>query len=119
TRHDGPVDGLAIRAWPTIVVADSSQDAPARSSGQLESRHQVRVANMRSKIEAQALGVGVGFVPLHLAADLLESGALVALPCAIPRPPIPIYMAWRQENHGRALAWFVGALGGIDWQAIG
>jgi DNA-binding transcriptional LysR family regulator len=118
TFHDGPVDATAIRAFPTIVVADSSVTAPGRSSGLLESRQLVRVANMATKIQAQAMGVGVGFVPRHLAANLLARGKLVALPCSVPRPPIPIYMAWRKDNAGKALAWFVAAFCKVNWLSV-
>ena len=64
--HKGPVDAAAIKAFPTIVVGDSSQTAPGRSSGLLESRQVIRVANVNAKIQAQVMGVGVGFVPNHL-----------------------------------------------------
>src|SRR5690606_40632876 len=36
-----------------------------------------------------------------------SSGELVALPCSVPRPNMPLYMAWRKDNDGKALAWFV------------
>ena len=117
TLHKGPVDAAAIRAFTTIVAADSSLTSPLRSSGLLDSRQTVRVANMTAKIDAQRLGVGVGFLARHLIVDLLARGELVALPCSVPRPNMPLYMAWRKDNAGRALAWFVEACGGIDWFA--
>ncbi|MDT8396987.1 MAG: LysR family transcriptional regulator [Pseudomonadales bacterium] len=115
TLHKGPVTAAAIRAFPTVVAADSSLTIPGRSSGILDSRQLIRVSNMASKLEAQILGVGVGFVPRHLAVDLLEKKQLVALPCTVPRPSMPIYMAWRRENTGKALAWFVVALNTVLW----
>ena len=107
--HKGPVDAAAIHAFPTIVVADSSLTTPGRSSGLLESRQTIRVANANAKIQAQVMGVGVGFVPRHLIQNELANGDLIALDCLVPRPNIPLYMAWRKENKGKALAWFVEA----------
>src|SRR6187551_736032 len=72
--HQGPVDAAAIAAFPTIVVADSSLSSPARSSGLLESRQIIRVANAGAKIQAQALGVGVGFLPAHMIQAELDRG---------------------------------------------
>lgn len=115
TRHNGPVDAGAIQAYPTIVVADSSLSSPGRSSGLLVSRQVIRVATMAVKLEAQRLGIGVGFLPRHLAQPLINKGELVVLPCNIPRPEIPLYMAWRKDNQGKALAWFVETLGRLDW----
>lgn len=114
-RHSGPIDAAAIHAYPTVVVADSSLNTPGRSSGLLASRQVIRVANMATKLEAQRLGIGIGFVPTHLARGALERGELVALPCSVPRPDIPLYMAWRRDNPGKALAWFVDALSKINW----
>lgn len=105
--HRGPVDAAAIQAFPTIVAADSSLTAPGRSSGLLESRQTIRVANASAKIQAQIMGVGVGFLPRHLVKDELQNGDLIALDCAVPRPNVPVYMAWRKGCEGKALAWFV------------
>lgn len=105
--HRGPVDAAAIQAFPTIVAADSSLTAQGRSSGLLESRQTIRVANASAKIQAQIMGVGVGFLPRHLVKDELQNGDLIALDCAVPRPNVPVYMAWRKGCEGKALAWFV------------
>jgi DNA-binding transcriptional LysR family regulator len=113
--HKGPVDAAAIRAYPTIVAADSSLTTPGRSMGLLESRQTIRVASMAAKIQAQVMGVGVGFLPAHLIRKELANGDLVALPCEIPRPSAPLFMAWRKDNPGKALAWFVGACAGVEW----
>lgn len=115
TLHRGPIDAAAIRAFPTVVIADSSLTSPQRSSGLLDSRQTIRVANVSAKIEAQKMGIGVGFIAQHLIDDELARGELVALPCAIPRPKIPLYMAWRKENSGKALAWFAAACKKAQW----
>lgn len=113
--HKGPVDAVAIQAFPTIVAADSSLNAPGRSSGLLESRQTIRVANADAKIKAQVMGVGVGFLARHLIKNELSNGDLVVLDCLVPRPNIPIYMAWRKENKGKALAWFSEACLKANW----
>jgi DNA-binding transcriptional LysR family regulator len=113
--HNGPVDAAAIQAFPTIVVADSSLSTPARSSGLLESRQIIRVAHADAKIQAQMMGVGVGFLPKHLIQQELLRGELIELDCAVPRPNIPLYMAWRKNNSGKALKWFVEACARTNW----
>lgn len=115
TLHQGPINAAAIRAFPTVVIADSSLTSPQRSSGLLESRQTIRVANVAAKIEAQKMGIGVGFVARHLVIDELVKGELLELPCSIPRPKIPLYMAWRKEYTGKALAWFVNACKQAPW----
>ncbi len=113
--HKGPVDAAAIQAFPTIVVADSSLSAPARSSGLSESRQIIRVAHADAKIQAQMMGVGVGFLPKHLIRQEIQRGDLIVLDCTVPRPNIPLYIAWRKGNSGKALQWFVEACCGAEW----
>lgn len=113
--HKGPVDAAAIQAFPTIVVADSSLSAPARSSGLLESRQIIRVAHADAKIQAQMMGVGVGFLPKHLIRQEIQRGDLIVLDCAVPRPNIPLYIAWRKKNAGKALEWFASSCNEANW----
>lgn len=113
--HKGPVDAAAIQAFPTIVVSDSSLSTPARSSGLLESRQIIRVAHADAKIQAQMMGVGVGFLPKHLIQQEIQRGDLVVLDCAVPRPNIPLYIAWRKKNAGKALEWFASSCNEANW----
>lgn len=113
--HKGPVDAAAISAFPTVIIADSSLSAPARSSGLLESRQVIRVANAAAKIQAQVLGVGVGFLPRHLIHNEIAAGDLIIMDCSVPRPNIPLYIAWRKNNPGKALRWFADSCNETHW----
>ncbi|WP_039918001.1 LysR family transcriptional regulator [Cellvibrio mixtus] len=113
--HKGPVDAAAISAFPTIVIADSSLSSQGRTSGLLESRQIIRVPNAIAKIQAQQMGIGVGFLPKHLIQDEIQREELVVLDCSVPRPNIPLYIAWRKNNSGRALQWFVNASSQENW----
>ncbi|WP_084618108.1 LysR substrate-binding domain-containing protein [Cellvibrio sp. OA-2007] len=113
--HKEPVDAAAISAFPTIVMADSSLSVPARSSGLLESRQIIRVANAAAKIHAQVMGVCVGFLPTHLIQHEIQQGDLVVLNCTVPRPNIPLYLAWYKGNQGKALHWFIESCSSSSW----
>ncbi|WP_392385017.1 LysR substrate-binding domain-containing protein [Marinomonas primoryensis] len=115
---EGPITALQLRQYPAIVVADSSKILPARNSGIFESRQVLRVDTMRSKIEAQCLGFGVGHLPKHRIVDELSSGRLVLRQCALPRPNQMAYLAWRKDNPGRGLSWFVAQLAAQDWRLV-
>lgn len=118
SHYPQPIDAAAISEFPTVIAADTSVTSPARSSGLLASKQSLRVANMSAKIQAQRLGVGVGFLPRHMVTRQLANGELVALECSVPRPPIPLYMAWRKQQSGKALAWFIEACAAVDWVAV-
>ena len=111
----GQVCADQISRYPSIVVADSSRYLPERSSGLFDSKQQIRVHSMTSKIEAQIMGLGVGFVPLHLIASQLREGSLVAKSTAIPRPPVQVYLAYQKDKQGKALQWFAQHLADQVW----
>jgi DNA-binding transcriptional LysR family regulator len=43
-------------------------------------------------------GLGVGFLPVHLARDHIAAGRLVRM---------PLFNAWRTSHRGKALAWLL------------
>ncbi|WP_076410768.1 LysR family transcriptional regulator [Shewanella sp. UCD-KL12] len=101
--------------YPSVVVADTSVTLAERSSGIFESRQVIRVQSMASKIKAQELGVGVGFLPKHMIAAELESESLVVRQTERERHPQPLCIAWRRNEEGKALRWFVERLAQRDW----
>lgn len=106
-QHRGTVDTQMISRYPALVVADSSRELPSRSAGVFDSKQVIRLHNMDAKLAGLKQGLGVGFMPVHLIDDALESGELVALATSLHRPPIPIYFACSAHRQGRALNWFV------------
>jgi DNA-binding transcriptional LysR family regulator len=65
---------------------------------------------MHAKILAQRNGIGVGWLPRHRAAALLERGELVEKKTADPREPNNLYVAWRGDQEGRGLTWWLDQL---------
>ncbi|MEZ9629204.1 LysR substrate-binding domain-containing protein [Vibrio breoganii] len=104
-----------LQDYASIVVSDTSQVLPVRDSGLFKSRQLIRVNSMESKIASQIEGLGVGFIPTHLAKPFLESGQLVEKECAIPRPSHEIYLAWHKDQTGKAFEWFIEHLCNLDW----
>lgn len=115
-QHAGPIPTEALLQFPSIVVADSSTALAQRSSGLFDSRQVIRVPNMQTKIKAQQLGLGVGYIPKHLILDALTARSLVACHVEMPRPPQAVFMAWRKDAQGKAQDWFTVRLPQCDWQ---
>ncbi|GAC16627.1 LysR family transcriptional regulator [Aliiglaciecola lipolytica] len=111
----GILEGQHIKAFPAIVVADSSRNLPSRSSGIFESKQVIRVPTMLAKRDAQVAGLGVGFLPLHLVRNQLQTGELVAKSTSLHRPAVPIFMAWDKTKAGNALAWFIEQSKNQQW----
>ncbi|MBV1788040.1 LysR family transcriptional regulator [Marinobacterium sp. D7] len=110
TRMPQPLSMELIRQYPTVVVADSSRYLPARSSGLLDGRSRIVVDSLQHKIDVQARGLGVGYLPLNLMQKELQNGSLQILKLAEPRAPQSISVAWHSSNRGKGLGWFIDQL---------
>jgi DNA-binding transcriptional LysR family regulator len=111
----GIIDSEQLRAFPSVIVADTSQLLPVRDAGVFQSKRTIRVNSMDAKLAAQVQGLGIGFLPVHLARASLENGCLIEKPCAIPRPAQELFIAWRKELQGKALHWMIDRLCQTDW----
>ncbi|REG84829.1 LysR family transcriptional regulator [Marinomonas pollencensis] len=112
---EAPISAAQLRDYPAIVVSDTSKIFPARDSGIFASRQVVKVDTMRSKIEAQCSGLGVGYLPKHRIREAVNTGRLVIRECEIPRPNQVAYLVWKREELGRGLSWFIEQLAKQDW----
>ncbi len=103
-----PLSNEMIKKYPSVVVADSSRHLPGRSAGLLDGQSRLTVPSVEKKIEAHILGLGVGFLPIHRIKNQLASGQLVTLALEeSENRNSDLCMAWRKDNQGKALAWFV------------
>jgi DNA-binding transcriptional LysR family regulator len=108
SKEQQPINKEAIKKYPSVVVADSSRQLPARSARLLDGQIRITVPSVERKIEAHLLGLGVGYLPAHRIKKELQTGQLVALTLAEPEDRNqPLCMAWRTDNKGKALAWFI------------
>ena len=108
-----------IKKYPSIVVADSSRDLPARSVGLLDGQPRITVPSIENKIQAHCQGIGVGYLPVHRITAELNSGQLVALPLKDhENRQHELTIAWRKNNNGKALAWFVKQLQQMDMKEL-
>ena len=102
-----PLEREQIARHRAIVVADSSRQIAGRAYGTLGGQALLAVPSMRAKILSQRAGLGVGWLPRQRIATLLQRGELVEKRTADPREPNVLYVAWRGENEGRALRWWL------------
>jgi len=105
-----PIPTRTILMHRAVVAADSSRRLPARTVGLLDGQDSLTVPDLEAKIAAQVLGLGCGFVPVHLARAELASGRLVVRRVEDPVPPARLVIGWRGERPGRALTWWIDAL---------
>ena len=112
------ITGDDIRKFASIVVTDSATSYTRRTTGLLDTRRVIRVSNMSAKINAQSMGLGIGFLPKHMIIDELRQGTLVIKEIEVPRQPEFIYMAWHKDMSGQALNWFIKKLQAVNWSEV-
>jgi DNA-binding transcriptional LysR family regulator len=102
-KHRFPLTAgdLASARW--IVIRDSSLVSPARDQLPMAPRSMMLVDSLEAKVAAQLKGLGVGFLPPHVARPLLDKGQLIELEQDIDPPDIEMLLAWRTDSRGRGL----------------
>jgi len=105
-----PIGLAELRRHRQVVVGDTSQRMTPRSSGLVGGPDALTVPTMDAKIAAQAAGLGVGYVPEHLAAGAIARGALLVRRVQAERGErntTHVHVAWRAEARGKALDWWL------------
>lgn len=105
-----PLSNQDILQFRSVAAADSSRNLAPRTAGILSGQDVLTVWDMRSKILAQKMGLGVGYLTTLQAQKLVASGELVIKQVAEPKTLVPSYLAWRNQdkpNMGKAQQWLV------------
>jgi DNA-binding transcriptional LysR family regulator len=113
-----PLPESAILPHRAVVAADSSRRLPPRTVGLLTGQDTLTVPDLRAKLAAQVAGLGCGAMPWYLAADDVAAGRLVVKALETERPPSRAQAAWRESRPGKALAWWIDAIGHTDWRFL-
>ena len=116
-----PLNSQNIIQYRAVAVADSSRNLPPRTAGILTGQDVLTVHNMESKLEAQIMGLGVGYVPKHLALRYAKAGKLIIKTVAESRNIAPTYIAWRNnadKTSGKAQQWLLKRLEQISLEAL-
>lgn len=99
-----------IMPYRSIAAADSSRNLPPRSAGILSGQDVLTVPDMQSKIEAQILGLGVGYLPAPAADQYAANNQLIIKSVNTSKLVTPIYLAWhnqRKNSMGKAQLWLL------------
>ncbi len=83
--------------------------------GLFKSKQQICFKTMQAKIEAQTMGLGVGFLPRHLIKQQLHDGILIEKKCTVARVNPPLFIAWHKDNDGKACEWLTNELISKAW----
>ncbi|MBX3666582.1 MAG: LysR family transcriptional regulator [Burkholderiales bacterium] len=114
-QAEEPLTRADILAHRAVVVADSSRSLPPRTTGLLSGQDTLTLSDAASKLQAQVMGLGVGYLPRCLTAAAAARGELVIRKTEEPKVSQMLYLAWRTAHRGKALRWFVGQVCARGW----
>lgn len=102
-----PLGKKELSQYRAISVSDSVRNLPPRTVGLLFGQDTLAVADMQTKLAFQLAGVGFGFLPEPIARQAINEGLLIEKEVEEKRSPDPLYLAWRSEETGAGLAWWI------------
>lgn len=104
----------ALRAWPSLVLEDTSRALPRRMTWTLDNQRRLVVPEWETGMDCLQAGLCVGMVPGHLARPLLDRAALVELSLPQPFPESPCCVSWSEQRASPALEWLLAYLGDAE-----
>jgi DNA-binding transcriptional LysR family regulator len=102
-----PLDKAELRAHRAIAVGDSALHLAQRTVGLIFGQDTLTVPDIFSKYAFQMAGFGFGYLPEPYARPAIDAGRLVQKQVEERRPNENLYLAWRPDEEGAALAWWL------------
>ncbi|MBY8096747.1 LysR family transcriptional regulator [Vibrio fluvialis] len=100
-----------VSHFPAICLDDTSSVLPKRHTGHYPQQRRLLLPNWYSAIECLKNGVGVGYMPRHMAQPLLASGQLVEKMLPDEKPLSQCCLVWRKDDNHKLIEWMVNYLG--------
>jgi len=106
----GPLTLDVVARHRAVAIGDTSRKLAPRTIAIADHQEVLTVPTLESKLAAQLRGLAAGTIPECLAVDALKSGELVQKEVLGMREITHFYLAWRDDETGKALRWWVERL---------
>ncbi len=100
--------------YPFICLDDTSINLPKRHFGNYKAQRRLLLPNWFSAIELIKSGVGVGYLPRHIAAPLVKEAELVRKEIPRPQQPSQCCLVWKRDSSHKLIEWMVDYLGSTE-----
>lgn len=102
-KEKQPIGHDTLAQYRSVVVHDTAKQWVAQTKTVFNKDNCFYVPTVEYKLRAQLHGVGGGFLPRPHIQSYLDSGELVELILTSKNPSVPLYLAWKTINRGKAL----------------
>lgn len=106
----GPLTMADVADHRAAVISDTSRELPPRTIDIAPGQQILAVPSLAAKLSAQCEGFAVGSLPTCIADEAIGQGKLVVRAVAGMREVTPCYLAWRDDEIGKALNWWIERL---------
>ncbi|WP_136487708.1 DNA-binding transcriptional activator PunR [Vibrio sp. H11] len=103
-----------VSQFAAICLDDTSSVLPKRHTSHYPQQRRLLLPNWHSAIECLKNGLGVGYMPRHMAQGLLASGELVERDLTDHKPLSQCCLVWRKEDNHKLIGWMVDYLGSSE-----
>ncbi|PFG45688.1 transcriptional regulator [Vibrio sp. ES.051] len=101
----------AVSQFPAICLDDTSNVLPKRHTGHYPQQRRLLLPNWYAAIECLKNGIGVGYMPRHIAMPLINDGTLVEKVLPDDKPLSHCCLVWRKDDNHKLIQWMVDYLG--------
>jgi DNA-binding transcriptional LysR family regulator len=109
-----PLTMADVAQYRAVVISDTSRELPPRTIDIAPGQQVLAVPSLAAKLSAQCEGLGAGSLPTCIAQRAITEGELVVRTVEGMREVTPCYLAWRGDEVGKALNWWIERLGYPD-----
>jgi DNA-binding transcriptional LysR family regulator len=106
----GPLNLDIVSRHRVVAIGDTSRELSPRTIGIAPGQDVLTVPTLDAKLAAQLRGIAAGTMPECLVAGAISRGSLVKKEVIGMREVTNFYLAWRQNEAGNALQWWVDQL---------
>jgi DNA-binding transcriptional LysR family regulator len=106
----GPLTLATVARHRAVAIGDTSRKLAPRTIALAANQEVMTVPTLEAKLAAQIKGLAVGTIPECLAAEPLSRGELVQKEVLGMRDVTHFFLAWRSDETGKALRWWVDQL---------
>ncbi len=103
TRIKSPIETNELSKYRSVVVHDSAKSEIPWSVNIIEGSQHFYVSSVTRKVSAILAGIGIGYLPRHMAQQYIASGQLCEIALTEKKLPQDLFMAWKITNKGKGL----------------
>ncbi len=108
SQAEQPLLAEDINRYPAVYLMDSARRLPEQSYDVQSSKRFIFVNHLHEKIEAIRHGIGIGYLPEHLAQAAQQRQEIIIKQTQIQRPSACLSAAHRQQDRpNKAIAWWL------------